>query len=106
MRLGTVLALVVSATSALAAPKLSKRAGFTWTGVNVAGGEFGNKNLPGQLGKDFTWPDKGAIDTLIRDKMNVFRVACMMERVVPSKMTGTVNETYFTGLADVSFNLT
>lgn len=101
MKLNILLGAVAMAASAMAAPqKLAKRAGFMWTGVNVAGGEFGNKNLPGQLNKDYTWPDKGALDTLMRDGMNVFRVACMMERVVPSKMTGTVNETYFTGLAD------
>jgi endoglucanase len=103
MRLENIFLGLASATTVLAAPNLAKRAGFTFTGVNVAGGEFGNKNLPGQLGKDYTWPSKPAIDQLIKDRMNIFRVAFMMERVIPSKMTGTVNETYFAGLLDVSF---
>jgi hypothetical protein len=105
MRLDILVGLAASATSAFAAPQeLEKRAGFTWTGVNVAGGEFGNKDLPGQLGKHYTWPEKGALDTLMNDGVNIFRVACMMERVVPTRMTGTVNETYFQGLLDVSFD--
>ena len=30
--------------------------------------------------------------------MNTFRVATMMERLVPDELTGTVNETYCEGL--------
>lgn len=30
--------------------------------------------------------------------MNTFRVATLMERLVPDKLTGKVNETYFEGL--------
>lgn len=52
--------------------------GVQFTGVNVAGGEFGNMNLPGQLNKDYVWPDKYALDTLMSDGMNTFRVAMMM----------------------------
>ncbi|PKS06900.1 hypothetical protein jhhlp_005495 [Lomentospora prolificans] len=101
LNLCTGLAAVgaVNAAPAQDSP-LNKRAGFQFTGVNVAGGEFGNMNLPGQLNKDFVWPDKAALDTLQRDGINTFRVAFMMERVVPDKLTGTVNETYFSGLED------
>lgn len=35
---------------------------FIFTGANEAGGEFGEANLPGQLGKDYIWPDTAAID--------------------------------------------
>lgn len=33
---------------------------------------------------------------------NTFRIPIMMERVIPTKMTGTINDTYFQGLNDVS----
>jgi hypothetical protein len=70
MRFSYLLAGAVSVAAVLATPTLSadagvkdKRAGkFLFTGVNVAGAEFGNKNLPGRLGKDYTWPTKSAID--------------------------------------------
>lgn len=29
---------------------------FTFTGANEAGAEFGENNLPGELGVDYTWP--------------------------------------------------
>lgn len=35
---------------------------FVWVGTNEAGGEFGENNLPGTLGKDYTFPDTAAID--------------------------------------------
>lgn len=35
---------------------------FLWVGVNEAGAEFGEKNLPGTWGKDFTFPEPAAVD--------------------------------------------
>ena len=52
-------ALAVSAGPAMREKRKSK---FQFTGVNESGAEFGNKNLPGLLGKDYTWPAKSAID--------------------------------------------
>ncbi|KAF6834680.1 cellulase [Colletotrichum plurivorum] len=103
----TNLALgAVSVASVLAAPVDSaakeKRAGkFLFTGVNESGGEFGQNTLPGQLGKEYTWPNKSAIDTLRAAGLNTFRIGTMMERIIPDKLTGTINETYFSGLEDV-----
>jgi len=34
---------------------------FRSKGVNESGAEFGNAALPGQLGKDYTWPVKQVI---------------------------------------------
>ncbi|KAK2731113.1 extracellular endoglucanase [Colletotrichum kahawae] len=100
-----------SVASVLAAPvdgsAKTKRAGkFTFTGVNESGGEFGQANLPGQLGKDYTWPNKTAIDTLRAAGLNTFRIGTMMERIIPDKLTGTINETYFSGLEDVKSHQT
>jgi endoglucanase len=42
--------------------KEKRKSKFQFTGVNESGAEFGNKNLPGLLNKDYTWPAKSAID--------------------------------------------
>lgn len=44
---------------AYAAPALEKRvSNLKFAGVNEAGAEFGNDNLPGVYGTDYTFPDK------------------------------------------------
>lgn len=81
MELLKFLACLAALGSAHAAPAdaLPKRqSGVQFTGVNVAGGEFGEKNIPGRLDKDYTWPSKSALDTLMSDGMDTFRVGMMM----------------------------
>jgi hypothetical protein len=71
--------LVTASTIAgaiLAAPaptdKKDKRAKkFQFVGVNESGAEFGNTALPGQLGKDYTWPDQNAIN--VSASLNIHR---------------------------------
>lgn len=72
-------------------------------GVNVSGAEFGEKNIPGTLGVDFTWPDTSKIQALRSEGMNVFRIPFLMERLVPDSMTGTPDPTY---LADLKKTVT
>ncbi|KAK6955403.1 hypothetical protein Daesc_003040 [Daldinia eschscholtzii] len=96
--------LIAAATvSAVAVPTpTKKRAGtFQFTGVSESGAEFGNQAIPGRLGKDYTWPDHNAISTLIQKGFNTFRIPIMMERIIPEKLTGSVNETYAAGLDDI-----
>ena len=64
MRFTDLLLASAGATLALAAPSTDKRAAgkFLFTGANEAGGEFGEKNLPGKLDKDYTWPSTKSID--------------------------------------------
>ncbi|KAK3377369.1 glycoside hydrolase family 5 protein [Lasiosphaeria ovina] len=111
MRFLDVLVGAAAMGSALAAPtgeastpttKTSKRASkFQFDGVNQSGAEFGNKDLPGQLGKHYTWPVHSSIDTLMGKGFNTFRIPFMMERLIPTKLTGTVNTTYSQGLTDI-----
>lgn len=55
-------ATVLATPAGNGSPK-SKRAGkFLFTGVNESGAEFGQTALPGQLGKDYTWPVHSTID--------------------------------------------
>ncbi|KAL2150394.1 hypothetical protein VTH82DRAFT_6957 [Thermothelomyces myriococcoides] len=92
-----------AASTALAAPSCTKakRAGkFKWVGVNQSCAEFGQNILPGQLDKEYTWPAKSSIDTLLGTGMNTIRIPFMMERLIPDQLTGTVNETYSAGLID------
>lgn len=51
----TVLAATVAAAGASAQE-------FLFTGSNEAGGEFGETEFPGQLGKHYIWPETDAID--------------------------------------------
>jgi len=69
MRFSSALVAMAAATGALAAPAVDtptptvKRASkFQFVGVNQAGAEFGNKDLPGTLGKHYTWPVHSTID--------------------------------------------
>ncbi|KAI0974889.1 glycoside hydrolase family 5 protein [Xylaria arbuscula] len=100
MKFIEILTAAVTVASAVATPtKTKKRASkFQFVGASESGAEFGNTALPGILDKDYTWPDQNAINTLIGKGMNTFRIPIMMERLIPSQLTGTVNETYASGL--------
>ncbi|RBR19833.1 uncharacterized protein FIESC28_05439 [Fusarium coffeatum] len=108
MRFTDLLLASAGATLALAAPSTEKRAAgkFLFTGANEAGGEFGEKNLPGKLDKDYTWPSTKSIDTLASTGMNTFRVGFLMERMTPGGITGAIDETYFKGLENVVKHIT
>ncbi|CAG8924719.1 unnamed protein product [Penicillium salamii] len=78
---------------------VSKRGnGFTWVGVSESGAEFGEGNIPGTAGTDYAWPATSSIQTLRKAGMNIFRVPFLMERLVPSTMTGTADATYMASL--------
>lgn len=54
---------------AIAAP-LQKRRNFWYFGINESGAEFGSGNLPGTLGKDYTWPVDSTIDVCSQDSFH------------------------------------
>ena len=101
----SILAAATLAVQALAAPSsVTKRAGkLQFAGINESGPEFGDGIFPGQEGKDYVWPSLSTIDTFISKGMNTFRINTLMERMVPTKMTGSFNETYMAKL-DQSVN--
>jgi len=77
---------------------------FQWFGVNESGAEFGNTAIPGELGKDYTWPNTSAIEILMKRRMNIFRIPILMEQIAPGTMTSALNDTYLSGLSTtVSF---
>ncbi|KAI0327029.1 endoglucanase [Cubamyces sp. BRFM 1775] len=80
------------------------RTKFKFFGVNESGGEFGNNVIPGQLGKDYTWPSPTSIDFFMGQGFNTFRIPFLMERVSPPStggLTGPFNSTYLSGLKQI-----
>ncbi|PFH53034.1 glycoside hydrolase family 5 protein [Amanita thiersii Skay4041] len=77
---------------------------FKFFGVNQSGAEFGNQNIPGQLGKDYTWPSPSSIDFFISQGFNTFRIPFQQERMSPPTtggLTGSFNQTYLSGLKTI-----
>ncbi|KAK4445890.1 glycoside hydrolase superfamily [Podospora aff. communis PSN243] len=81
-------------------PTIKRASKFQFVGVNQAGAEFGNKDLPGTLGKHYTWPVHSAIDTLNTKGFNTHRIAFMMERLVPNKLDGPLDAAYSRSLQE------
>ncbi|KAK0730977.1 putative cellulase precursor [Lasiosphaeris hirsuta] len=71
---------------------------FRWLGVNQAGGEFGDGIFPGRCGTEFTFPDNSAIQTLIGQGYNIFRVGFSLERLVPNTLTLALDTGYLKNL--------
>ncbi|KAK4167116.1 glycoside hydrolase [Cladorrhinum sp. PSN259] len=82
-------------TSTSAAPANGK---FKWFGVNEAGAEFGQDTYPGIWGKHFTFPDNSAIQTLINQGYNTFRVGFAMERLSQNGLTSSFDSAYVQNL--------
>ncbi|KAF5027429.1 hypothetical protein F66182_449 [Fusarium sp. NRRL 66182] len=107
MRFTDLLLASAGASLALAVPSTKRATGkFLFTGSNEAGGEFGEKNLPGKLNTDYIWPTTSSIDTLASTGMNTFRVGFRMERMTPNGITGAIDETYFSGLEETVKHIT
>lgn len=62
MKFVEIFATAAAITGVVAAPATKRAGKFQFVGVNESGAEFGNTALPGQLGKDYTWPDQNAIN--------------------------------------------
>ncbi|KAK3382747.1 putative cellulase precursor [Lasiosphaeria ovina] len=89
-----------SSATPTATPTTTPTGKFKWFGANEAGAEFGNDVFPGTWGKHFTFPDNAAIQTLIGQGYNIFRVAFSMERATPNTLTGALDTAYIKNLTD------
>ncbi|PYH43525.1 putative endoglucanase [Aspergillus saccharolyticus JOP 1030-1] len=92
----TVLALLLS--QVWAAPQAKRSSNFLWLGSSESGAEFGQANIPGVLGTDYIWPEADEIKVLFDAGMNIFRVPFLMERLIPTQLTGTPDATYLADL--------
>ena len=52
-----------------------------FTGVNLAGADFGEGQLPGTFGKHYTYPTAEEVDYFTAKGMNVFRLPFRWERL-------------------------
>ncbi|EPE29894.1 (Trans)glycosidase [Glarea lozoyensis ATCC 20868] len=97
------------AAAALLAVKAS--ATIFYAGVAESGGEFGvysataqqGYGLPGVFGQDYSFIDKKGIDVYVdKNKVNLFRVAFLLERMCPLSygLGSKFNETHFNYYAD------
>ncbi|KAJ6110614.1 hypothetical protein N7486_002849 [Penicillium sp. IBT 16267x] len=96
-------ALLAAATSVAASPpkNAKKSSSFEWFGASESSAEFGSGNLPGVYGTDYIFPSTSAIQTLIDDGTNIFRVMFLMERLIPTTMTGSFDAEYLSNLTYV-----
>ncbi|KAF2713346.1 glycoside hydrolase family 5 protein [Pleomassaria siparia CBS 279.74] len=68
-----------------------------YAGVNSAGGEFAQQNLPGTFGIDYRFINESAIDFFLDEGVNTIRVTFLLERMCPlaTGLGSTFNESYF-----------
>lgn len=106
-RLLAAASTVALAFSAPAPVQSEKRAtNLQFFGVNESGAEFGEKVIPGVKGKEYIWPNTANIDILIGKGMNTFRVGFLMERLIPTQMTGSLDAAYFADLKSTVDHIT
>lgn len=70
---GTVCALSLRTPASLGA--------VTYTGVNLAGADFGESVLPGTYGVNYTYPTASEVDYFVGKGMNTFRLPFRWERL-------------------------
>jgi endoglucanase len=51
------------------------------TGVNIAGADFGDNNLPGVFNRDYFYPEPSSIDYYAGKRTNIIRLPVLWERV-------------------------
>ncbi|KAF2193310.1 glycoside hydrolase family 5 protein [Zopfia rhizophila CBS 207.26] len=73
-----------------------------YAGVNSAGGEFAQQNLPGAFGTDNRFINESAIDFFLQSGSNTIRVPFLVERMCPLEtgLGSQFNESYFTEFQD------
>ncbi|OLN83754.1 Endoglucanase gh5-1-like protein 2 [Colletotrichum chlorophyti] len=90
---------VAPASPSVASTSTTAKSGkFKWFGTNLSGAEFGTGNIPGTVGTDYIFPDAATVSTLLKDGYNTFRLQFLMERLVPSGLTGKFDTAYLAGL--------
>ncbi|KAF2279346.1 glycoside hydrolase [Westerdykella ornata] len=79
-----------------------------YAGVNSAGGEFGQHNLPGTFGIDYRFINETTIDIFLNEGINVVRLPFLLERICPlsTGLGSTFNETYFAELQKAVIHIT
>lgn len=90
-----------SSSSSSSSSSGSSSSGFKFFGASESGAEFGTGNVPGAYDTDFIFPNTSAIQTLMDDGMNTFRIPFLMERLAQGSMTATLDADYLANLTTV-----
>lgn len=90
-----------AASTAAAASSTASSGKLKWFGINQSCAEFGTTSIPGTYGTDYYWPSTSSIQTHIDDGFNIFRVAFLMERLVPDALTSSADSAYMANLTSV-----
>ena len=61
-------------------------ADIEYRGVNLTGGEYARKKLPGRYGKDYIYPAPKDVDYFLGKGLNTFRLPFLWERLQPVAM--------------------
>ena len=77
-------ALAVACSSSEAPAPIEQQAPSSLRGVNLAGADFGEQNLPGVYDKDYTYPTHAEVDYFVSKKMNLIRLPFRWERLQPT----------------------
>lgn len=97
----TKAATASTAATSTAATTSSNTSGFKFFGASESGAEFGQGTVPGAYGKDYIWPSTTAIQTLMDQGMNSFRIPFLMERLAQGTMTAELDADYLSNLTAV-----
>jgi endoglucanase len=81
MRSAKVLALCTAIASIVVLTNPKADAALTFTGVNLSGADFGQSNIPGTFGSDYTYPTDAEVDYYVGKGMNTFRLPFLWERL-------------------------
>lgn len=72
---------LVSVSHRVALRRAAAQSTIRFTGVNLAGAEFGEQSLPGSYGSDYIYPTQTEVDYFVGKGMNVFRLPFRWERL-------------------------
>jgi endoglucanase len=84
------LAALVTTTIGLITLPVCSFGAVSYTGVNLAGAEFGESSLPGTYNTNYTYPTAGEVDYFLAKGMNTFRLPFRWERLQQSA-NGSLN---------------
>jgi endoglucanase len=73
--------LTLSFAWACATPAARLESAILYTGVNLAGADFGESNLPGTYNTHYTYPNSSEVDYFMGKGMNTFRLPFRWERL-------------------------
>src|SRR6266702_2200028 len=77
-------AFVIAALLICIASPAGAEPALRFTGVNLAGADFGRTKIPGRIGTDYFYPSTATIDYFIAEGMNTFRLPFLWERLQPA----------------------